>query len=156
MNTSFRNITFETLMLFNIYTTYKKWWEFKKRKNIKKQIYEIELPIIRDQLNQINDFDSLLLNREYSRIYVTNVISLIKGKCRLTKPNDLKSKIANHKFKSLYNKLINEKTSYSSLERSVRNLKNQDKAYFENITGASLDVFVCFEEYESERKKKNK
>lgn len=153
------NLSPGAICLFTDYLTFNKWWEIKKRRNLKKKIYSIELPYIREQLLKIEDFEDLLYNKDLSRIYMDIIYEALNNQNlslkklnQMSDPDSFFSRFTNFQLKTIYNLLMNEKLSPLLVEKVIYMIKPFNIGYFTAITQTELDVFSYFKIADNERK----
>jgi len=139
----------ETYDLLEEYKTLTKWYQFSQRNRVKKRIYEIELPNIKNQLSSIPDIENILIKKEYSRIYANTVSYLFSNKKFNSKkfdatinPKSKKNLSARSNILRLYIYLTDECISFGKIDKLLKRMKAGEISTFEHITKVRLNVFT--------------
>lgn len=140
-------LTAKSINLLSEYKYLTNWKDFRKRKDVKQKIYEIEIPRIRESLKNL-DFSALLHQNDIHRIYVnafytatsTKRVSMYKL-MQIIRSNSLYSAFVRFQLKTLYKCLLNLKVPFSVTEKVVNFIHPINIGYFCAITNSNLDVF---------------
>lgn len=138
----------ETIDLLGQYIDCKS-WQFLKKRRIRKKIYTLEVPKMRNIVK--NNFNTIIQNlyeSENSRIYVNTANYLLSNKKfshrkfnGTINPRSLKNNIARYKYTKLFKLFINDNISVFKIEKKIRKLSIDERAFISYISNIDLEIF---------------
>jgi len=118
----------ESVALFVEYSQAKKWRNFMTRNSLKRKIYEIELPLIREELSKATDWEELAIAN-----YITSFSAL----------------------QNIYDVIMNESTSCKEIEKTIQYASPYDKKVFTLLTNVNIEIFDDFAKVDFSLNKKS-
>jgi len=98
------------------------------RNSLKRKIYEIELPLIREELSKATDWEELAIAN-----YITSFSAL----------------------QNIYDVIMNESTSCKEIEKTIQYASPYDKKVFTLLTNVNIEIFDDFAKVDFSLNKKS-
>ena len=116
--------TYESVRLFVEYSQKNKKRNSRTRNSIKKEIYKMELPLIRQELSAVSNFEEMAIAN-----YITSLSAL----------------------QNIYDILMNESASYKEVEKTIQYASLHDRRIFMELTNVNIEIFQDFEKVDSSK-----
>ena len=129
---------------------------FFERQMIKKKIFNIELPIIRAELESIEDFEYYMAIEEDRFTFFDIGRAICSGKKNLNKHYNQNSHyniFRRTRYRLLYKKMLNPRPSYFIIEVLLNTMSPYERSHFERITQIDLSFFTKLKNLSKKRKK---